>query len=377
MKLYCHINEYAPDTLSSITSMLLLGERVVLSSPCGAFLEEGRSTGFPLTLTELVGLVEQGSVQIAAREQWFVRSQREKHPWQSARQWIPEFDGKISAMAFADRGLSNDAARVFILEPEQGNKFADRCVRNRHPVYHRAADLERRGMVPTGTRERFRFAKSEDDRIRGMLRDAYNHERARRDSGCQLAVEPELAAGLLVSLVREKRADVGHLEDVDLRRLQDLLKLIRQLRPIRNFAELCAALKDVELYRHEFDKYLLNPAPLSAAIRAAIERGLKSSGAEASDVALTTIATGAGLVGLAVSACDMMEKTVARRTFIGVIAGAVALIAGVPGLGPTAETLGIKSAQFEGDRVWFALANARPNPTLAQIEAVLKIVDSL
>jgi hypothetical protein len=225
--------------------------------------------------------------------------------------------------------------------------------------------------------------KTAKERLAMVLRDAKNHEQARIDLECGIAIEPEPAAIALTSICRTRGAFSDEFGVPPAReKILELLRLIRELRPITSHEELIAALNDVKPYRHELRNLLFADTNVAIEVARQISEGIRTKPIETGDLEIHGLGLAAGLAGVYLAAKEVRknraEPKLNRRSLLCLGLGLVGMGADLLHAVPLGKPLGWLPTDYRGDgRYWFGLVYRRPNPSLPQAEKLLARVKDL
>lgn len=183
---FCHISELGAPGYGELHRMLAASKPLTLWAPSSALLQDPNCR---ITPAGFVKLVERGHIRIVARRKWLIdREARDAHPWAGAR-WDTSVDGAIRSMMEDDLAISDRSLRrVVAAEDEQGWAFAEAAVEEDGEgtlEWERLlASGEAEQVIPPGTLETARRFGGDDPRrqVIAVLRDAYNHGQAVRES---------------------------------------------------------------------------------------------------------------------------------------------------------------------------------------------------
>jgi hypothetical protein len=170
--------------------MLASSKPLTLWAPSSALLQDPLCR---ITPARFVEYVEQGHIRIVARRKWLIdREARDAHPWHGAR-WNTSVDGAIRSIMEDDLAITDRSLRrVVAAEDEQGWEFAEAAVeedREGTLEWERLlASGEAEHVIPPGTLETARRWGGDDPRrqVIAVLRDAYNHGHAVRESDADI-----------------------------------------------------------------------------------------------------------------------------------------------------------------------------------------------
>lgn len=292
VKWFCHISEFGGErgstpfvAASVLPVMLFLSDRLTLWSPSGLQFRDAQKNGKSILGPEgLLDLVRKKRIQILGREKWLTSPQaRESSDWPYAP-WDQDFDLPIAEMALDDRNLPLPDRRVVLVEEEDGWKWADKQLQSLTEKVVTTRRLLAKGELPPGfiekadrygdsvngeEKEKFQaVAKSTDIplsewlRIRSVLRDARNHEKAFKLADCHLSVEPSDHPEAIPTIMgrRAHQADENfHLPPND--QLWEFLQLAASLSRPRNADDLEKLLERsdrADLVR-EMTPFMINP----------------------------------------------------------------------------------------------------------------------
>jgi hypothetical protein len=185
MKTFCHINELGPQGYDSLRALVLVSDRVSIWGPAAKYLEHLRRYHPLLPGTqELLWYIRNGHVQILARKQWLTDPDfRNSGRWLYGK-WVDSFDGELFEIRREDRkNRASASARVRDMHKERGNKWAEHQIDSKrvNPQGLMKAATSVRGAL-LGSRERI-AGLSTKKAATVLLRDAYNHGEAFRESG--------------------------------------------------------------------------------------------------------------------------------------------------------------------------------------------------
>jgi hypothetical protein len=188
MELFSHINEVGSAGWESLRTVVLTCPRVVLWAPSASRMALCRHGNRLLpTPSELLWYVEEGHVQILAREWWIAdRNEREKaakERFKHAR-WSEQFDGRVLEIWHEERelGRTGTSAKVRTAPPETGAKWAEEQISaDRIDCQKAVANLDNK-KFPAGYLEKIK-GLGPRDAVKSLLRDAHNHGLAFRESG--------------------------------------------------------------------------------------------------------------------------------------------------------------------------------------------------
>jgi hypothetical protein len=182
---FCHISEYGEDGYRNLHRILAFSAPLNLWAPSSVLI---RSVS-RIEPKVFIRYVERGLIRIHGRENWLTDRQfRNKHRW-SAAAWDSEIDDALDAMRREDQNVRDGMQRVVVAPPEEGFKRAAEYL-DRHP--EQVARWNRifrsrsaRSKIPAGTWESASRYQSDGPTAVAVaiLRDAYNHGLAIRDSG--------------------------------------------------------------------------------------------------------------------------------------------------------------------------------------------------
>ncbi|MEU5046959.1 hypothetical protein [Streptomyces griseorubiginosus] len=170
--------------------MLAASKPLTLWAPSSALLQDRDCR---ITPADFVEHVEKGHIRIVARRKWLIdREARDTHPWAGAR-WDASVDGAIRSIMEDDLSIRDRSLRrVVAAEEEQGWEFAEAAVeedREGTAEWERLlASGEAEQVIPPGTLETARRFGGDDPRrqVIAVLRDAYNHGHAVRESDAEI-----------------------------------------------------------------------------------------------------------------------------------------------------------------------------------------------
>ncbi|MEU0030860.1 hypothetical protein [Streptomyces sp. NPDC006335] len=170
--------------------MLAASKPLTLWAPSSALLQDRDCR---ITPADFVAHVEKGHIRIVARRKWLIdREARDNHPWAGAR-WDTSVDGAIRSIMEDDLSIRDRSLRrVVAAEDEQGWEFAEAMVeedREGTAEWERLlASGEAEQVIPPGTLETARRFGGDDPRrqVIAVLRDAYNHGHAVRESDADI-----------------------------------------------------------------------------------------------------------------------------------------------------------------------------------------------
>ncbi|MFF4503257.1 hypothetical protein [Streptomyces sp. NPDC001401] len=187
---FCHISELGAPGYRELHRMLAASSPLTLWAPSSVLLQDRDCR---ITPARFVEYVENGHIRIVARRKWLIdREARDNHPWPGAR-WDTTVDGAIRSimeddLSIADRSLR----RVVAADDEQGWEFAEAAVEEDPEGTREWARLlasdEAEHVVPPGTLETARRVGGDDPhrQVVAVLRDAYNHGHAVRESDADI-----------------------------------------------------------------------------------------------------------------------------------------------------------------------------------------------
>ncbi len=186
MESFCHINELGAQGWDSLRTLVLASARVSIWAPSALYLEHCR-TRYPLLPKpdELLWYIRNGNVQILARKEWLTKPDaRNSYPWPFAK-WVDSFDEEILRIWQDDQasGRTSTTAHVRTMPKERGRTWARRQIRlNRVDPRTLMKVAEATLGALTGYREKIE-GLSKPKAAESLLRDAYNHGEAFRQSG--------------------------------------------------------------------------------------------------------------------------------------------------------------------------------------------------
>jgi hypothetical protein len=183
LRTFCHISEYDEAGYRQLHRLIAASDPLVLWAPSSQFLSDPSVCG--ISSRDFLNLVENGAVQVVARERWLTdRSFRDGHKWGPAA-WEPFIDGTLENIAREDAQRQSDPRkrRVIVAEEESKTEWLPQAREETPAVVAGIArtliDGSRRGEIPPGTLSTAARAGEEiDDRVEVVLRDAHNHAEA-------------------------------------------------------------------------------------------------------------------------------------------------------------------------------------------------------
>jgi hypothetical protein len=376
MKTFCHINEYAPEQFDCLSAMILASDKITLHSLSGVVLDQARhARAFPFSNREVLDLVNAGHVQVSARESWFDKRHRSKHPWPGAV-WVADLDDELSRLA-QNEGAKDDVDRapVFVLPEETGHTRALEQEEKRTKEYERAAELLESRAVPTGTLQKLAKLTKKSDKIKMILRDAYNHVDVQKRLRAQLPIEPEAATIRMTSIARTTVESSP--KDPELReqcRMNEIIDLIRALQPVETFKDFLAQIDLVKPHRHELGSFLISDAPVMREALDQIQHGYSRPGvAEVLEFDLVV-----GAPALWHLAHALKDARMGRRDFLTLVGFGMTAIAGLDftynHLKRVQRELSLAPAAYQGPKLLFGVAYKNIWPTDLQVEKMIEFL---
>jgi hypothetical protein len=205
LRTFCHISEYDEAGYRRLHRMILASDPLVLWAPSSQLLSDSGVCRIPPD--DFLWLVEEGIVQIIAREQWLDSpSFRDSHPWPGAR-WNRRIDGALRRM-FRDDEREPDLRRrrVAGAPDETGPDRARRALEEQPEVASKVLavlnDRQRRPEIPPGTlATAARTATGDRGKTEVILRDAFNHAEAIALAEAETAILLSPGGGVFSQLV--------------------------------------------------------------------------------------------------------------------------------------------------------------------------------
>jgi hypothetical protein len=257
LRTFCHISEYDEAGYRQLHRLIAASDPLVLWAPSSQFLSNPAVCR--VLPDDFLHFVEEGMVQVVARESWLdSRSFRDSHGWPGA-QWNRTIDDALRRM-FRDDQREPDLRRrrVAAAPDETGPDRARRTIEERPEVASEIVEAlsdESRGVeIPPGTLAT--AARKTDDafgRAEIVLRDAYNHADAIGLTKAETAIllgpgdgvfSQKVAAIFTEEMASEREQVEGDVVDSSTtvtaaqlsRQLVDLLAALEELGPPANLS---------------------------------------------------------------------------------------------------------------------------------------------
>lgn len=247
-RVFMHIDEYGIDGFGQLPHTICVSNPVILWSPSALLLESARAAGATdLTQKDLLNLIDaqDAPVRVVARNEWFDKAWRDRHPFEGAR-WVSGYDDELAKFSEEDKKLSKENRRVIVARPEKGYEKADRllCGSLKKSIEAKIGVIFKQGLLPLGTLEKAR--RDIDARrpyVRTIVRDVYNHMDAADDAEGVISATPCEHLILLSSLVAQSNPTAFTTSDsigstVDGDEVSDAIKILKGLKPCVNKSQL-------------------------------------------------------------------------------------------------------------------------------------------
>lgn len=201
---FCHISDYEARGYAALHRMVATSQPIVLWAPSFAYLETLHGNGQARVSPEdLLRWVEADHVRVIGREKWLLneswRAAAAEERWEGYA-WTSA-DAALKSIAKNDES-AGDAARVRVVEDEDGLKIAEREIESDEAIVDEVFGLFADQRVPIGSLQRATRALSEVAGLfdpsavyrpehkevvaREVIRDARNHARAIELAGVDL-----------------------------------------------------------------------------------------------------------------------------------------------------------------------------------------------
>jgi hypothetical protein len=185
---FCHIGEYNEAGYRILHQMLAISEPLILWAPTSRQLED---EGCRVRPRAFLRFVEEGRIRVYGRERWLTsQSFRDSRPLAWAH-WNESFDGALKRLCEKDASRPERERRVVVAEDEGGWAWSEKHLQENPEqvaLWNQIARSESAdSQIPAGTLESaFRYADDDPARLaQAILRDAYNHGQAIRQSGAE------------------------------------------------------------------------------------------------------------------------------------------------------------------------------------------------
>jgi hypothetical protein len=314
LRTFCHISEYDEAGYRQLGRLIAASDPLVLWAPSSEFLSD---PSCPISSREFLEFVEEGAIQVVAREEWLDSPEkRNEHPWPKAR-WNAYVDEALQYMCRRDDSIPDlRERRVVSVGDETGKSWAEQAIEERPEVAAEIAealgDATREGEIPPGTLQTAARATSgRTKKVEVVLRDAYNHSDAIRQSEAETAILLGPGDGVFARQVAAIHtdaitADEGQRDQADRseaeavlaaselsRQLVDLLAVLEELGPgtdLRSFLDGPGHRELVKWSRGVIEMLRgIRPDDLKERLGMALKRDLVEGGSAPTPLALRAI----------------------------------------------------------------------------------------
>ena len=178
MRVYYPINEFSESGYVALPLAVFLCDKLVLWSPMAKFIDDVYDKGKSiLKSTNVLELIEAGYIQIAAREQWFDRSYRNKLSFSKAS--YTDFDIELSQLLSRSISREIDDSFVIVAPKETGSRWARDIIKRTDEkseliVKTAMQSLEDSSTIPDGVYEKILRAP-EEKRLRLLIQIMRNN----------------------------------------------------------------------------------------------------------------------------------------------------------------------------------------------------------
>ncbi len=277
MRTFCHISEFDALGYDLLPSMMLMSEKLVVWAPAGThLLDLNRDYKTFLHPEDLLNLIDEGYIQVIAREDWLTDIEyRNSHRWPLAK-WNNPFDNELKLWSIQDSAKPLENRRVIIDKPEEGFNKADEFLAN--PIKTKtinvlAARIENHEL-PKGTLEKFN-GKNKDEQIRLALRDIFNHLDARDSGFCNSSFEPDEWADFIYEIVGVKTKSFEDTAEIGPDKIYEILGELKRFQNVNSFKDLKLLLKFRDKVKSELVEMSKSTLSIESIMDSSIVNGIK------------------------------------------------------------------------------------------------------
>lgn len=258
MKYYLNpaeFNKYGYHLLSILT---FISHKLILWAPTSSQLNDTYNNQFTIFKDKnLLDLIEEGHIQIMARERWITDKKfRNDHGFIHAK-WNDDFDNKIKEWAIKDQSKDPDFKRVIIAENEIGYEEADKILSSKKSKdkdkVRKAQERLSKKNLPIGILEK--CDRLDDNKIRVVLRDLINHRNTFEQSKADVPIELfGLTNSHIDILGVNKTSKVKKNEEISTEKLMEFIEILNSISPPKDMKDF----KKVLRVKEKNKKDLLN-----------------------------------------------------------------------------------------------------------------------
>jgi len=383
-----------PDAWAVLPALLVLADDVVLWSPAATALETAHSPSTaaearaPFAPSDILNLVEDGAVKIAARQRFIEDKEFRNSPkgW-PGQHWHSTFDDAIYKIWKSEERTKPRERRVIAVGDESGYKNADAEIKRRGSAFALAQRLFLKNRIPFSTSERIQRNRERSDdirwrrqpklmAIREVLRDAFNHEDARNSTESQLAVQLAPFPTDEFNRIAGVRPTPVQDEPIERKEVVELLKWIGSLKYAGSVPIIKQLRKDSDQRNLLWRLLHTTKSPLSE-LHDRIADGLSKAGLTEELLGTTGLLMSSSVVSVTSAAASL---AVTRPWFCvagaAAVGGALGTVIPMAGAGARRYSVIPDDAFSATDRWPFLLATGTAQPTRAEIASLLEVLRS-
>lgn len=230
---YCHIEEFGNDRYNLLPIMAYCFNHCVIWAPNMEKLDIAHKEERSFFLSrDVLELIENGNIQVIAREPWYYKEERLKPKRFQSHGWLEGIDNRLRDYAIEDRGKPIVERRVIIAPRERGIEFAERIMGSHKKEDIELIDYIRKqkevGNLPKRIIELIYAEKLDDDAaIKFILRSSYNNNDAFKMSKAEI---PTMADRPDVFLKCMEYCDLGYRsinQDISIERVANIVESLK------------------------------------------------------------------------------------------------------------------------------------------------------